>query len=553
MNFLRRFSQGGETEPPIKDEKPSPPPHPSNLRASFSGGASSLFSSVGAMKNGLFSDISSKLDNVTLKLGKRDSATTSPNHTTSSSGSSPPTSSPNGESLNGGMTENGKPTETIPNGQMSHGQVVSAHVHKTDQDNASLNNYLEDGVDLNNGVPNAIDPGTKIRHLNKMKEGQTAGSKQDGNKKVRPPRPPRPKLEKKESFSGEDIFLKDTFVDERGRRRGKRRNSLLVSSDDEEEVLLAPGVDVTPSPGEAVREFTFDREGVMVAPADTENDPKGEDLMDFNDDEEEGLLHRMSSVSSSEVEYGGEVLQRSESQMSGQSWASAFSSDSQLDEHSRQVKEFMKIFVDKIFQGEAISQTDKARFGELCQENPGRLWFARNMNAQRVNTKTVDEQIFYRLIQFFAICLFECNEAEDFSPAKTLMNMCFTFCHEVRHPSGPVYKHFLYSYLKDQPIWRSLRFWNAAFFDAVQHERSRRHIQNSGNDNEDRRDDRKFERNITFGQLGNFTSNMLALGLTKQLCLEFLKKQSTIASLKEEQQKMLEENIHNWKEQAVMK
>ena len=35
-------------------------------------------------------------------------------------------------------------------------------------------------------------------------------------------------------------------------------------------------------------------------------------------------------------------------------------------------------------------------------------------------------------------------------------------------------KSFLYMFLREQPIWQSLRFWNAAFFDAVQCERSRR-------------------------------------------------------------------------------
>ncbi|GFR93405.1 hypothetical protein ElyMa_000891900 [Elysia marginata] len=34
-------------------------------------------------------------------------------------------------------------------------------------------------------------------------------------------------------------------------------------------------------------------------------------------------------------------------------------------------------------------------------------------------------------MQYFAVCLFECNEADDFSPAaKTLMTMCFTFYYE---------------------------------------------------------------------------------------------------------------------------
>lgn len=56
---------------------------------------------------------------------------------------------------------------------------------------------------------------------------------------------------------------------------------------------------------------------------------------------------------------------------------------------------------------------------------------------QRVNNKRVPEQIFFRLVQYLAVCLFECNEAEDFSPAKTLMNMCFTFYCDSKLPATP--------------------------------------------------------------------------------------------------------------------
>ena len=49
---------------------------------------------------------------------------------------------------------------------------------------------------------------------------------------------------------------------------------------------------------------------------------------------------------------------------------------------------------------------------------------------QRVHNKQVSEQAFFSLVQYFAIVLFECNESEDFGPAKTLMNMCFTFYYE---------------------------------------------------------------------------------------------------------------------------
>ena len=52
---------------------------------------------------------------------------------------------------------------------------------------------------------------------------------------------------------------------------------------------------------------------------------------------------------------------------------------------------------------------------------------------QRVHNKRVSEQIFFRMVQYFAVVLFECNEADDFSPAKSLMNMCFTFYHESKY------------------------------------------------------------------------------------------------------------------------
>ena len=52
------------------------------------------------------------------------------------------------------------------------------------------------------------------------------------------------------------------------------------------------------------------------------------------------------------------------------------------------------------------------------------------VNFQRLQNQKVSEQSFFQLVQFFAIVLFECNEHEDYAPAKTLMNMCFTFYHE---------------------------------------------------------------------------------------------------------------------------
>jgi hypothetical protein len=60
------------------------------------------------------------------------------------------------------------------------------------------------------------------------------------------------------------------------------------------------------------------------------------------------------------------------------------------------------------------------------------LWFARFVNAQRAQHKRVPESTFYSLAQNFAIILFECADSDDFGPAKTLMNMCFTFYYECK-------------------------------------------------------------------------------------------------------------------------
>lgn len=56
-------------------------------------------------------------------------------------------------------------------------------------------------------------------------------------------------------------------------------------------------------------------------------------------------------------------------------------------------------------------------------------------------------------------------------------------------------------------------------------------------------EDQRFHENITFGQLGTFTCNMHAFGLSRELCLEFLRKQCTIANLSAEHEKLLKDNI----------
>ncbi|XP_058061682.1 uncharacterized protein KIAA0513 [Anopheles bellator] len=277
---------------------------------------------------------------------------------------------------------------------------------------------------------------------------------------------------------------------------------------------------------------------------------------------------------------------RSESENSVPSWASSISLDSQSEEA---VLDFMKRFVRILFHDSgSVTLQLKSDFGQYARTETGRLWFSRLVNAQRAKTKRVDESTFYSLIQYFAIVLFECAESEDYSPAKTLMNMCFTFYHDIDVPGCDPYREYLYTYLRDQPIWQTLRFWNAAFFDALQTERKHRPVpptkhvpakpkapvvidpstgaaeegplgiltltvpemeRSSSTSACDRTDpaelqeDKHYHQNLSFGQLGSFTCNMHAFGLSRDLCNEFLIKQAVIANLSTEQQKLLQENV----------
>uniref|UniRef100_A0A8D3DMJ2 KIAA0513 n=1 Tax=Scophthalmus maximus TaxID=52904 RepID=A0A8D3DMJ2_SCOMX len=301
------------------------------------------------------------------------------------------------------------------------------------------------------------------------------------------------------------------------------------------------------------------------------------------------------------------------------------------DAEALEGRNFMKAYVEKVFHGkDDFDQEEKAHFGELCtgETSKGREWFAKYVSAQRCHSKCVSEATFYRLVQSFAVVLFECFQMDDYSPAKNLMTMCFTYYYigksqpspsELLDRGGPpagmdLYfnkanswlsgkkdaaerllkntskpdvkgffgglenklrssmapktedeenpvdtkpkspgrqkkgeKVYLYGHLKQQPIWHTLRFWNAAFFDAVHCERRKRSPTTREKwchmTQEERDDSSKIDENIAFGQLGTFTHNMLAFGLSKKLCSDFLKKQAVIGNLNEEQYKLLSDHI----------
>ncbi|PIK63008.1 hypothetical protein BSL78_00015 [Apostichopus japonicus] len=191
-----------------------------------------------------------------------------------------------------------------------------------------------------------------------------------------------------------------------------------------------------------------------------------------------------------------------------------------------------------------IDQETSATFDSYCKYSAGRRHFAELLNQRRIRDKLVEENTFYRLVQFFAICLFECHEAEDFTPATTLMNMCFTFYHN--DATGGLSNNgtndedkslsFLYTHLKDQHIWKSMRFWDVAFLTAMHQERTRwKHQQSPPVFSPlDVKEMDEMEENTTFGQLGTILHNMRELKIPKDVCLKFLEKTSAIGNLKQD-------------------
>lgn len=214
----------------------------------------------------------------------------------------------------------------------------------------------------------------------------------------------------------------------------------------------------------------------------------------------------------------------------------------------KECKQFMSKFVETVFTADGyIAQEEKAKFGLLVQHPEGREWFGKFIDTQRVYNKEVDEFTFYRLVQYFAVALFECNVSDDFGPATSIMNMCFTYHYTSTAIIGrKSSKQYVYEYLKDQPVWKSLRFWNAAFLVAIHADRKKRtgDIQGwSTWDSEQKKDFEIGEENSSFAHLASFLYMMKSLDVGRKDRDDFLNKMSIIANLRQEQISELEESV----------
>ncbi|KAL7058421.1 hypothetical protein AAHC03_017245 [Spirometra sp. Aus1] len=121
---------------------------------------------------------------------------------------------------------------------------------------------------------------------------------------------------------------------------------------------------------------------------------------------------------------------------------------------------------------EAALESKNEAFKEHMFTPTGREAFAKAMEVQ--GTKTgglLQENGLRMLLSRVVFVLNECQKAEDFVPAKRILTTSLVFC--IEDPIRTGERVFLFSYIKNQPIWHSLRFWNACFFQSVQESRAK--------------------------------------------------------------------------------
>ncbi|VDL39007.1 unnamed protein product [Hymenolepis diminuta] len=90
--------------------------------------------------------------------------------------------------------------------------------------------------------------------------------------------------------------------------------------------------------------------------------------------------------------------------------------------------------------------------------------------------KQVSSSVLQLLASFCNRVLTECGKNDDFAPSASILNVAFKIFQQNVDSSGKVVLIYLYEGLKNQGLWQSTRFWNAAIFIALQEERYSRQV-----------------------------------------------------------------------------
>ena len=193
---------------------------------------------------------------------------------------------------------------------------------------------------------------------------------------------------------------------------------------------------------------------------------------------------------------------------------------------------FTSACIRRLFSGDCLENETISRMERMLKQKEARKVFGRTLNQQRTISKRLEPKPFEQLAILMRIAIEACSESNDFTVAKTLVNMAATY-----HTGENRTREFIQSRLKGLPLLQDSRLWEELFFDACAVEKrasSARNVVWKQLSPTEREDATVRFRNAIFGQLGTFVFNMMEIGVSELQVRTFAKKMCAASELPEE-------------------
>ncbi|CAL8090308.1 unnamed protein product [Calicophoron daubneyi] len=221
------------------------------------------------------------------------------------------------------------------------------------------------------------------------------------------------------------------------------------------------------------------------------------------------------------------------------------SGDSLPEEEANQWRSDIRTLVTYLLTKSPVTPEMQTAFQNHTARHTGRSAFAKELRKQFGDFKEAPMEILEAISPYICQVLDQCNANEDFPPANNLMQLSFTIYHEEKATSMESRSEirYLYTLLRENSIWQSMRFWNAAFFIALQNERRKQVVPSNLQEEEALELEKQLQENAAYLQLSKFLWRMYALGIPQDVCTDFMRKQANDAELTSDKCLVLQMNL----------
>ncbi|CAH8573075.1 unnamed protein product [Schistosoma turkestanicum] len=513
-NFLRRISFDSEK---IHTDSPTPEGSESPGMNSFFASPSRIFESVNAKTGHLVSDlnqkldISGKLDSIKqVSVGKLEHVVRGSSVIRSDSKD---------------VTRKDDTPESIPKTSCFDQDVTDSTINFTSQ--APLNDKATMDLDKpqtgksTSYAPNLLSHESQSVESHQLSSGSTL-RRQSTQNTPRPPRPPPPssaalsramsldetnlsaQMKSSSSREKENQSLDEQLDDQKTKYSGKDRGHPLKSIDESRKLQKPNASVIEEDENSSASEYGENGDQPIYR-------------------QETDLTLTVSGKTSSTIKSFGTQSISSEDKTALTPPSSTLPNTSSKEK----VQEFMDLYTSALIIGRSdYLKSKENELQELLITPIGRIAFVNALEQESRRTQgLVDLQALPKLLDQISLLLVECQNAEDFQPAKKLLTISLKFY--TYDPSVSTDRTFIFVYIKSQPIWQSLRFWNACFFQSLQEARSKAE--------ESSYDSTKVSSSTTYDQLKSYLHTMNVFNLHETIKQEFLRKQADLFNLNDDE------------------